>query len=157
MDIGSALGSAATGGLLGGLFSMGNAAIEFVNARQKAKEELAQTRVANDHEIELVKLNASNALDQTNMQGLVDQIKSSFEGLQTSMADQTALGQKADIWTVDILALFRPGLTILLVTGALGAGAMATGTDHTVFNSMIELSAMAVAWWFGDRQRVKFR
>ena len=157
MDIGSALGSAATGGLLGGLFSMGSAAVEYMNSRQQAKEQLEQTKVSNAHEIELVKLNAENMLEQTSMQGIIDQVKASFEGLQASMQDQMQLGQKADTWTVDVLALFRPTLTILLVVGAMGAGAMASDADHTVFNSMIELSAMAVAWWFGDRQRAKFR
>ena len=156
MDIGSVLGSAATGGVLGGLFSLGNAAVEFVNARQQAKEALEQTKVSNAHEIELNKLNAANAIAQTQLQGVVDEIKASFEGLQASMADQTGLGQRADTWTVDILALFRPGLTVLLVGGALISGWI-VDNDHTVFNSMIELSAMAVAWWFGDRQRAKFR
>lgn len=159
MDLASLAGSTITGGVLGGLFSLGNAAVDFVNKRQEAKEAIDQLKVKNSHDIAVLQIThdrerqvAEETFAATQLQGQIDEIKSSFVALQASVADQTSLNQRADVWAVDIVTLFRPGLTLVLVSGAIFAGAWA---DKTTFNSLVELAAMAVAWWFGDRQRMK--
>lgn len=143
MNLAEMAGSTITGGVIGMIGSLGSSALDYVNRRQEAKEQLAQLKVKNEHELGMVQV-----------QGRIDETKASYESLNTTVSDQSALNQRADTWVVDVIALFRPGLTTLLVVGAVCAGSYA---DKSTFNALIELSAMAVAWWFGDRQRMKFQ
>lgn len=154
MDIGSVIGNAATGGVLGGLFSLGNAAVDFVNRREEAKEKVAELSVTNAHELEMTKLNAANTLDASVVQGKIDEMKASFDAMKSSIEDQSGLDQKVTGPVLDIIALFRPGLTIILVLGTMSYGYFHLQSE---FNTFVELTAMAVAWWFGDRQRMKLK
>lgn len=159
MDLGSVLGNAATGGVLGGLFSLGNAAVDFVNKRQEAKEELDKIKVTNDHDLAVLNINNDRARQAseeqsyaTRLQGTIDEMKASFDGMTASITDQASLNAKTEGWVLDIVVLFRPGLTALLIVSALCTAFM---LDKTAFNALVQLSAMAVTWWFGDRQRMK--
>ena len=159
MDLASFTGSTITGGLLGGLFSLSSSAVEFVNRRQEAKEKLEELKAKNSHALSVLQLTherereaVADQASDLRVQGTIDEIKASFDGLRASFEDQVTLSNKVDGWTADVLVLFRPGLTTLLVVGAVCAGSFA---DKSTFNALVELSAMAVAWWFGDRQRMK--
>lgn len=160
MDIGALLGSAASGGVLGGVFSLGNAAVQFMGDRAKAKETLETTAQQFTHDIDLAKLTqananqqASNAVVQTKLEGIVTEMQKSFDGLTASMTDQTTLDGKQDGIVLDVLSLFRPGLTLTLILAAVTLGCL---HQDALSGQLVELSSMAVAWWFGDRQRMKY-
>jgi hypothetical protein len=150
MDIGSVLGSAASGGVLGGIFSLGGAAVEYVSNRAAAKEGLEAKKVDYAHELQIKEKDSVRSRQDAQELHALETLKASFEGLQKSIDDQTVLSGKVDGPVLDILALFRPGLTIMLVLMVLVFGIMKL---ETYFLQAVELVSMAVAWWFGDRQR----
>jgi hypothetical protein len=160
MDIASTIGSVASGGVLGGLFSLGNAAVEFANSRMQAKEQLDAKRVDNDQAIKVLELTqdrqrqqAEESVTNALLAGRVDEMKASFDGLAKSFDDQIALSAKTGQTITDILALFRPSLTV----GLVACTALMGFTGHSdMFQQFLQLATMATAWWFGDRQRTKF-
>ncbi|MCA2510499.1 MAG: hypothetical protein IM561_08965 [Microcystis sp. M60BS1] len=153
MDLSSVLSSTATGGLIGTIGSLGGAAVEYINARASAKEQLKAKQVDYQHEIELQNLGASKSHQEAQDLFNRTDLENHFASLQKAIEDQTVLSNKVNGPVLDILALFRPSLTILLVLICLIFGAMKL---EEYFNYAIELAAIAVTWWFGDRQRNKF-
>lgn len=150
-DLGAIIGGTATGGILGGVLSMGGKVAEFFIERERAAAELASKKV--DHAHELAILDRTHDRErQTHMEtaaletlrGELEYIKMSFEGLQASISDQSSL-----VTANHALAWVRPGLTCLLVLCALSMGFLENSNPFYQFSSM---ASMAVAWWFGDRQ-----
>lgn len=162
MDIGdltSIIGSTATGGVLGGLFSMGSAAVEYVSNRAAAKEALANKKADQGHELAILSVTHDRARQEheesvtvTRLQAQIDEVKMSFDNLATTVNDQTVLSGRVDGVALDVLALFRPCLTILLVGGTITLGVL---QEQFAFEQVSLLTAMAVSWWFGDRYRSK--
>lgn len=152
MDIASTLGSAATGGVLGGIFSLGGAAVEYVNARATAKENLKQKEVDYAHELQVQDRAAERGRQEAQEGFAKSDMETHFATMQKAIEDQMNLTARVAGPVLDILALFRPGLTILLIVMAFAFGIMKL---EEYFQHTIQLVAMAVAWWFGDRQRNK--
>jgi hypothetical protein len=153
MDVASVLGNAASGGLLGVLGSLGSAGIEYVNARASAKETLAKTQIDYAHELEVKDRDNDRARQASQEDFAKSDMQARFEGLQKAIEDQVAMSARVAGPVLDILALFRPGLTVLLIVMVFVFGLLKL---QSYFGYAVELAAMAVAWWFGDRQRSKF-
>lgn len=157
MDLGSLLGSAASGGVLGGLFSIGSSAVEFVNARAQAKEALESKKVDQAHELRMMAYThdrerqiAEETFVLKKLDAWQEEMKANYEALNQSVQDQMILSGKVSGVALDVLALFRPSITVLLVVGAIGCSLV---SQQAMADQMVQLAAMAVAWWFGDRQR----
>lgn len=163
MDLGSLLGNVASGGLIGLGGSIATQVIGMMQAKQVAAAALAAKQVDYAHDKEMAGINAASAavaaaatLDLTKVQGDID-------GLKASIADQTTLSGRTSQWVTDILALFRPGLTTVLVLGTgalaltLGPSATTSSPQAMAFGTVAEMAALAVTWWFGSRDQHKRR
>jgi hypothetical protein len=155
-DLISTVGGAATGGLLGTLGSLGTQALAFVIDRENAKQELEMKRVTNSHELAMLdktsergRQEAQETFALRNLEGKIEEIGKSYEGLAAAMADQTTLNGRASQWTVDIMTLVRPSLTVLLIIASFIFGLLQNANAYYQASMM---ATMAVAWWFGDRQ-----
>lgn len=150
-DLGAIIGGTATGGVLGGLLSMGGKVAEFYIEKSRAAAELESKKVDQAHELAI--LDRTHDRDRQKhvedaamekLKGELEYFRMSFEGLQASINDQSKLieGNHPIAWV-------RPGLTAMLVLCALVMGVMDQVNPFYQFSSM---ASMAVAWWFGDRQ-----
>ena len=150
MSLQDTVGSVLSGGVIGMIGSLGGAALKYVDDRAAHKERLEEKKVDNSHELEVLNLNQVAAIEASKAEQALTELKGSFDGLQKSIEDQTASASNAGPVVAGILALFRPSLTLVLMIVAIIFVGM-----HQVplANKTIELVAMAVAWWFGDRQR----
>lgn len=158
MDISSILGNAASGGLIGLGGSLAGQVVTYFKDKQAAQDALATKQLDYAHEKEMAAIagtaaQAAGARDQA-----LARLTGEYEGLKASIADQTASTASVSGWTRDLLAVFRPVLTFMLMTGA-----MITAMDKIpfftpragTFDAFIQLSALAVAWWFGSRDQMK--
>lgn len=160
-DLISTVGGAATGGLLGVIGSLGTQAAAFLIDRENAKQELAMKQVTNAHELAMIdktsergRQEAQESFALRNLEGKIEEINKSYEGLAAALADQTTLNERASQWTVDIMTLVRPSLTVLLILSSFIFGLLQNANAYYQASMM---ATMAVAWWFGDRQFGKNR
>jgi hypothetical protein len=153
MDLGDLIGSAAKGGLLGLGGSVATQVIGYFTAKQQAKDALEAKSVDYAHAVEMAKLGQAGADIEAHAAQALAKINGDIANLQASIADQTALGGRVSQWAADALALFRPGLTTLLVLGALAFGLISRTSD--AFSALVELAGLSVAWWFGSRDHGK--
>lgn len=135
------IGDAATGGAVGIIGSVINRGINYFEMGRRAKIEIDQKTLDYQHQINMAQL----GMDK-------DAIVASFQGLEKAYDDQIGLSGRTSQWATDILALFRPGLTTLLVVLT---GAYAFYQSLDVFPTLATMAGMAIAWWFGDRQMQK--
>lgn len=158
MDLGSLLGNAASGGLIGLGGAVAGQVVGYFKEKQAAKDALAAKQVDYAHEKEMAAIagtaaQAAGARDQA-----LARLTGEYEGLKASIADQTASAASVSGWARDLLAIFRPVLTFMLMTGAM-ITAMEKVPFFTpradTFDAFIQLSALAVAWWFGSRDQAK--
>ena len=121
-DLISTVGGAATGGLLGVLGSLGTQAAAFIIDRENAKQELELKRVTNAHELALLdktsergRQEAQESFALRNLEGKIEEISKSYDGLVAAVNDQSSLNSRASQIIVDMMTLVRPFLTILLI------------------------------------------
>lgn len=155
-DLVSTIGGAATGGLLGTLGSLGTQVAAFFIDREKAKQQLEMTKVENEHELRMLQLNAERGRQEAQesyalkaLEGRIDEMSKSYEGLVATISDQSKLNERASQWVVDTMSMVRPGLTVLLIFGSFVFGLV---DNPNAFYQASMMATMAVAWWFGDRQ-----
>ena len=162
--IGAALGGGTTG-LLG---TFGGRIFGYFERRQSHKMEVqrwghnlklealkdARTEKNNTHELQLHELNRKVAHEEFEREIVARQQEGSFEGLKTSINDQTALTQneKGSLWVLDTLRLVRPVLTLVLILLTGLVFFFGTDADQTeIIQSVVFVTVAAVLWWFGDR------
>lgn len=155
-DLISTVGGAATGGLLGTLGSLGTQVVAFLIDKEKAKQELALQAQENAHEIAMANLTSERGRQEAqetfaykNLEGRIEEIAKSYEGLVATISDQSTLNERASQIIVDIMTLVRPILTLLLVISAFVFGVF---SYPNAYYQATMMATMAVAWWFGDRQ-----
>lgn len=145
------LSDALGGGIVGVVGSVVGRGIGIFEKKQDHKHQVEVQKLAGSQAVEMAKL----GMDQTQLDMFGEQVKGSYEGLSKSIDDQTTLSGKASQWVTDVLALFRPGLTTLLV--GLTATLAVMTNDQAVWSDVTFLTATAITWWFGDRQTKQFR
>lgn len=149
----------ATGGLLGLGGSLAAQVVQYFKDKQAAKDAREAKQLDYAHEVQMAGLTrsaaadaAAEALEQTRVQG-------DIEGLKAAIADQTGIAGRVDPWVANILALVRPGLTVLLVLGLLAlAVAMVDGAHpelKSAFETIAWMASVAITWWFGSRDHQK--
>lgn len=152
----SIVGGTAAGGLTGGLMSLGNHAIDFIMERQRAKDAREEKKLDHAHELAILSATqdrdrevAQEQLVSKKFDQFAEEVRASYEGMMASIADQTSLTNNNNP-----LQYVRPGLTLMLIVGAFIFGITNNENPLYQFSSM---SSFAVAWWFGDRQRMAMR
>ena len=146
-EVGQLLGSAATGGLLGLGGTLASQVMGYVADKAKAKAEREQKAMDYAHELQLADRNAAQAAAASKADRMLARVQGDIQGLAASIADQAAMNATATGWAGQVLLLFRPALTTLLVAG----GVWVTVIRAPTGNAIVELASMAVAWWFGSR------
>lgn len=160
MDLGSVLSNAASGGLIGLGGALAGQVVGYFKEKQAAQDALAAKQLDYAHEKEMAAIAGTAAQAAGAREQALARLTGEYEGLKASIADQTALSASVSGWARDLLAVFRPVLTFMLMTGA-----MITAMDKIplfnftpragTFDAFIQLSALAVAWWFGSRDQAK--
>lgn len=155
------LGGPIAGGLFGTIGSLASNWLTQRGDKAKAQATLAQSQLDNAHELELLKLRGAQT--ETEHTGAIEMagLTGSFSGLVESIKDQAALSARLSPWAADILGLFRPFLTLVLILGSLAfvlvvqykLGAASKDYLLTMWRDLSTITTMAVAWWFGDRQQ----
>lgn len=154
MDFAGLLGDAASGGLLGLGGSLATGVLGYFREKEAAKAALEAKKADNSHEVEMARINGAAAEAQRVGEFAIEQMKQQYAAFMASIADQTAATARVSPWAADVLALFRPGLTTMLVGGTICAiGFKWNGAEIT--GDLVQLTAVAVAWWFGDRAKDK--
>lgn len=157
-DIGSMIGNAASGGLLGLGGAIAGQVVGYFKDKQAAADQRAAKTIDYGHEKEMAQINAGNAAQAAAAQLDLTKVQGDIDGLKAALADQTTLSGRTSQWVTDVLALFRPGLTTLLAS-ATGIGFVTlvlksppgAGVLQHSFDAIAGLTGMAVAWWFGAR------
>jgi len=151
-DLGSLIGGTATGGLLGIGGAVAGQVLGYFQAKEAAKSALALATVTNAHALAMAQLGGDRARQESEESFALERLKGDLAGLQASIAEQTAIAAKTDQWVANVLALVRPGLTLLLVVCAL---VVAFKPSLNPFYQFASMASMAVAWWFGSRDQAK--
>ena len=144
-------------GLLGTLLGFGGSfftkIISLFEDGLKSKEEDKKRA----HEIKLLELqfNQQITLKQKEIEGEshVAEVSAQAAIKEASYKHDTDYGEPSQ-WAINILRLFRPCLTLLLVgiVFVIYFNSQANMREAITL-SLIELSATALTWWFGDRDR----
>lgn len=160
-DLTSILGGVTSGGLLGLGGSVVTQVLTWRQKKQEAKDALDRATLDYAHEKDMASINGAAASQAANQSFLFGQMQAQFAAMQASIADQTQLSGHVSQWVADVLALVRPGLTLLLVLAALvmavAAAAQIAPSALAPFHEFASMASMAVAWWFGDRAVTKAR
>lgn len=149
------IGGTATGGALGLVGSVISKGATYLVDKQKAKDDREAKLVDYAHEKDMALIQQDNTQQASEQQFALNKMQSEFEVMKTSIQDQTQLSGRTSQIVTDILALVRPGLTLLLILATmLVAFAINNGATEILMNPFYQFSsmaAMAVAWWFGDK------
>lgn len=130
-----------TAGFLGALVQKG---IGLYEERQRHRHEMERLELASRIDVQRADL----ALRQTREE-------QSGAAFTAAVQGQTTAGAAASHrWARDVIALFRPGLTTIVLMASIGHASwlMFSGADSTEFwQGIHSLSSMAFAFWFGVR------
>lgn len=142
------------------------------------QDNLKDRKDARNHDLELLKMRLNKTVSETEQALAVGLMETSREGLIASIHSQDSAQERAPVWALAIISLIRPFVTLLLLLITIWAALPAIETaananglsfdtpDETIrslgflFSQLeanpaiaviLELTAMSVAWWFGDR------
>lgn len=132
MIIGAALGA------IGSIFNTGLSIYRDKQQFQADKEKRSD-------EFEMAKLNAQRDTDVANASDDKDVRVASY-------AQDSAIGQGSQ-WVVNLLRLVRPALTFyaLALITLFWFTILDEESKKLIVASVLDLAAMAIAWWFGER------
>lgn len=117
---------------------------------KKMELEFQHEKLKWDHEAALFDLQMQAKAEETEQEAFLTDVMGSWKGLETSISDQSKALNGASEWVHNLLALFRPAITTGLLM--LVAYFSLTGVETAVtVVTALDLAAMAVTWWFGDR------
>ena len=140
------LGSAASGGLLGGVFS----AVKLFGAYKEKKLQFAhelamsqEDRKNMDKEIEVAKVKGTLDLEIEESRGDAMALTAAINAEATTKANSP--------WVQDFKSMTRPVLTYLLVIMAFGITLADQGNPWA--EEIVFMASTAVTFWFGDRPR----
>lgn len=140
------------GGLAGLLGSISTNVFQIFRLREERelkRLEIEDRNLDRLHEQKLHALNMQAREQETESEIMIAQTQGSYDGLKASIADQTAAVQSTYKWVAAVISLVRPVLTFALLFSLLVS---LSSEDATMIRiALIELTLMAVTWWFGDR------
>lgn len=149
------IGGTATGGVIGLAGSVISKGASYIVDKQKAKDERENKLVDYAHEKEMALIQQDNTRQASEQSYALSKMQTEWDAFKATIADQTQLGSRTSQIVTDILALVRPGLTLLLIFATMMvAFAINNGSTTALLNPFYQFSsmaAMAVAWWFGDK------
>lgn len=158
VDIASALGAGATGGLFGLLGQVGNRAIGIWEAREKRKDMVlsyAQEEKRWGQERALLELQMKARAEETENEIALADARGSWDGLRAS-AEADAHPPESYRWVAAVRTLTRPFLTLetqLLLVVLLFVLKDQARVDllQTVVDTAAFSASTALLWWFGER------
>lgn len=165
------VGSGALGALLGavgGLASRGMGIWERKEARKDQVLAYGEAEKVRAHELVLQKEQRQADREETEdalkiREAALEELSQRLdgEGLIAALADQTAAAGRASPWVANILALFRPGITVVLFTGLMVIfaaslfPAITAETSARITNNVVDTLCfagnVALLFWFGAR------
>lgn len=139
MDWSIILGSV-SGGVLGGVGSLITKCLSMVEARQ-------------NHKMEMERLDLASRIDLQKADLNLRQTREEQTGAAFTAAIQADAAATADSgWARDLRAVWRPALTVALVTVATVQSFFAgESTQDFIFLTLTNLAAQSVSFWFGVR------
>lgn len=158
VDLASALGAGATGGLFGILGQVGNRAIGIWEAKEKRKDMVlayAQEEKRWGQERALLELQMKAKAEETENEMALADTRGSWDGLRAS-AGSEARAPDSYRWVAAVRSLTRPFLTletqlVLLVLVFAVQGPARAGLLQTVVDTAAFSASTALLWWFGER------
>lgn len=144
-------------GLVGSAITQTTSVFTLREQRKLEVAKMAHEAAGWTHEKEMMKLASQGEVAQLEMEVVLTQVRETFNGLKASMAEMASTAKGAHKWSRTVSTLMRPIMTLILVGFTIYwawlSGAFVDGVDagEKAVIGIIELSSMAVSWWFGDR------
>jgi hypothetical protein len=159
MDFAGLFDNAATGGLLGGIFSMVGGWLTHKQQIELARMQLEARAVEQTHEVALLGLQMEAARAETEAQIDLSDTQGSWEGLKASYTAEAATGAGTYRWVEAVRQLTRPALTLAALggTGFVGFTLNDPALQAQAVDTLTFLSSTSAAWWFGDRVNARAR
>lgn len=145
-----ALLSVASGGLLGGVLSLGKMFASYKEKKMTLSHEIdmaQENRLTMEQEMALATVKGAIDLELQESEDDARNLTAAIEAESVSRGDSS--------WVNDLKASTRPILTYSLVVCAFGLVAMSP--ENPWANEFIFMAMTAVTFWFGDRPRRGFR
>lgn len=143
LDITTLLGSV-SGGVLGFAGALIQQGMSIWQAREAHKQRLAELELAAKVDLQKADINLRQTQEDRAGEAFTESIK--------AQAGLTGESRRVR----DVIALFRPGLTTLLVVAAVAQAFIVGGEAQQFFGlSLHNLATIAVGYWFGVRQMEK--
>lgn len=138
-------------GPLGGLLGLGGAIFQKWLGMKEAKQ---------NHEMEMAKLELASRIDvqkaDLNLRSIIEE--KSGEAMKAAIEAQASL-KPASGWARTFLALFRPGVTLLLWFSSMVMAVWMKDSNPELMNfivsSTFSLFTVSMGYWFGDRSNFK--
>lgn len=166
-----AAGSGAMGAVLGAIGGIASRAMGIWERKEARKDQVlafGEAEKVRAHELVLLKDQREGKREETEDELKIREAalgelvaRLDGEGLIASIADQTAAAGRASPWVADILALFRPGITLVLFTGLMVIfvatltpafdAASAKKITGDVVDTLCFAGNVALLFWFGAR------
>jgi hypothetical protein len=127
-----------------------------------AQKWLGMREKAADHKMKLAELEVMSRVDlqKADIMFRATVEEKQGESLKAAIDAQAALRPSAP-WANDFLALFRPGLTLMLMISSTALAIWYNDTKPEladfVIASLFTMSSVAVGFWFGSRENAKFQ
>jgi len=158
IDLASALGAGATGGLFGLIGQVGNRAIGIWEARERRKDMVLtyqQEEKRWGQERALIELQMKARAEETEHELAIAETRGSWAGLAAS-AEADARAPESYRWVAAVRTLTRPFLTLetqLLLVVLLFVVKDQARVDllQTVVDTAAFSASTALLWWFGER------
>ena len=160
--MGDAMGFLATifGGPLLGI--LGSLASGWFKMKEKEAEAL-ERQYDRGHELALLELQGEQRSQDREGELAIAQADAASRQVTASMRHDIELTKRESQWVTNIKALFRPGITLILVL--LDAAMFFKGVEvadltpirEMIVTGIVFLTEVAVTWWFGDRAREALR
>lgn len=150
--------------LLGPVAGLAGSVVTSIFKEREAKSALELKKIDQSHELMLLDRQAAARAAETENERAIVEIDATARGVAASYAHDMASSGKSYAWVEAIKGLFRPFITILLISLA-GAiyftidpfvSAINELQQHIVY-SVLFLMEVAVTWWFADRARASSR
>ena len=164
------LGSAATGGLAGVLFSGLKHILGYFKDRSEQKRQIELRQIDNEHELkmrqsdlEYMKAEAANRQAEISLMQEGESYRSQIDAFNNTLThDSTAL-ETNDSLLLTIAEFFRRTYRMILTTflmwqvSAIYKTTVDTAIRLEITQGVVFLTSTAVAWWFADRSFMKKR
>jgi len=146
----------------GGVFGLIGAGIGVAGKYFTKKQEMKERALERTHELFLMKEQRETRAAETENELAITSLEGSYSGLKESIKADALASKGASQWVVDMKAMFRPVLTVIMVllsavvfltmtkAGWISSEESIDLTKYMIY-SIFFTSSTCVIWWFGDR------